>query len=182
VRKIRVSSIVTVVITSLLFLLAASIFIISVTARASGSQPEFFGFSFSVVLTDSMTPEIEVGDLVVVRRCDITEVEEGQNAVFISRSGTIEGQRIIHKVVETGTDDEGAYLRTQGVKTGAPVDEEYVRADNFVGVEAFHSTFFGGVVSFFSKAQNWIIVAVIAALLIFAGKQVRKIIKYSKEK
>lgn len=180
--KKKIGSVVKVVLTSLLFILAICIFVVSITARINGTQPEFFGISFSIVLTDSMTPEIEVGDLVVVRRCDITEVEEGDNAVFISLSGAVKGQRIIHKVVKVGTDDEGAYLRTQGVKTGAVIDENYVRSDNFVGVEVFHSTVLGKIVSFFSKAQNWILIAVLAALGIFAYKQVRRIIKYTKEK
>lgn len=160
----------------LLFLLAVLVFVFSIQARKEGKQPEFFGYSFSVVLTDSMEPEIKVGDLVVVRRTAIENVQVGQNVVFVQRSGVLKGQRIIHRAILADSDEEGLYIRTQGVneKITEP-DPDRVRADNLVGVEAFHSTFLGWIV------RNWLLILLLAILIPIIVKQIFKIVKYVSE-
>ena len=156
-----------------LFALALCVFILSLQAKKENRQVEFFGYSFSVVLTDSMEPEIKVGDLVVVKSCDISEVELGENVVFIQRSGVLRGQRVIHEAVKIDTDAEGLYIRTQGVNENiTSMDADYVRADNLVGVEVFHSTVLGWIV------RNWIILVVLAILIPIAVKQIKNICKY----
>ena len=141
---------------------------------------EFFGRSFVIVLTDSMTPEIGVGELVVIESTGIESVQVGQNAVFVSLSGMLKGQRIIHKVVEVGHDEQGVYLRTQGVTEGAPVDPDPVRAENFTGVEVGHSVFWGKIIGFFTKLENWLLLLVVLVAVSIAIMQIVKIVKIAK--
>lgn len=172
----KIFSVIGFVFAILLFALALSVFILSLQAKKENRQVEFLGYSFSVVLTDSMEPEIKVGDLVVVKHCDITEAELGENVVFIQRSGVLQGQRIIHEAVKIDTDADGLYIRTQGVNENIDsMDPDYVRADNFVGVEAFHSTVLGWIV------RNWLIIVVLAFFIPIIVKQVKNIRKYLAE-
>ena len=165
---------------AVIFLLALYVFFVSLDAKSKNKPVEFFGRSFVIVLTDSMTPEIGVGELVVIESTGIESVQVGQNAVFVSLSGMLKGQRIIHKVVEVGHDEQGVYLRTQGVKEGAPVDPDPVRAENFTGVEVGHSVFWGKIIGFFTKLENWLLLLVVLVAVSIAIMQIVKIVKIAK--
>lgn len=179
-RAKRVASIVCLVLSVILFLLALFISITALRARASSKAPEFFGYSFSIVVTDSMTPEIAVGELITVKNCEIDEVSVGDNVVYVASSGVLEGQRIIHKIIETGTDERGYYIITQGVKEGATPDQK-VYSENFVGLCTAHSLFFGRIVAFFSHVENWLFVVALLIFVPIAVRQLVKLIKLVKE-
>lgn len=185
--KKKVLSWINFIVSAAIFAFALSVFIISFTARSQNRQAEIFGFSFAVVVTDSMYPEIKVGDMIIVKSCDITEIEEGENAVFIGLSGEYEGKYIVHKVIgiyddidETG-EKTGICLETQGINNPCS-DDDYVYADNFVGREIFHSALLGSVMTFLQDPLNWMYVFVIVLAISFGMKHVIKIVKLIKNR
>lgn len=66
IRKKRFWSAVSFTLAAVIFLLALYVFFVSLDAKSKNEPVEFFGRSFVIVLTDSMTPEIGVGELVVI--------------------------------------------------------------------------------------------------------------------
>ena len=167
---------------SILFLLIALFFlIVSLVAQKRESRAvEIFGYSFSLVQTDSMTGEIEVGELITVKICGIEEAEVGLNAVFIATDGPLKGQQIVHKIIRIDSDEQGEFIVTQGVKTGAPVDDP-VYGEQFVGIAVRHSKFWGGVAKFFSTPVNWILILTVIIGVPCICMLIRLIIRYSKE-
>jgi len=180
-KKISKKTIVSFVLSAILFLIVLFVFIQFIQARRENRPISIFGYSMSVVVTPSMEPEIMVNDLIFVNeKVKFDEIEVGENAVFISLSGPIQGERIVHKVIEKGTDEEGPYLVTKGVNN-AVQDTDKVRESNFVGKEISNLGFLGTIVILLSKVETWILIIVLCFAIPFAVKQVKKIIKYSKE-
>ena len=187
-NKKKLLSWINFIVSTAIFLFAISVFIISLTARSNNRQAELFGYSFAVVVTDSMSPEIKVGDLIIVKSCDITEIKEGQNAVFIGLNGYYEGKSIVHKVIkihrdyidETGKQTD-ICLETRGINNPYN-DEDFVYAENFVGREIFHSTFLGTIMVFLRDPLNWIYVLIFLLAIGFATKQGVKIYRMMKAK
>lgn len=179
--KIRKAiSITLTVLAVLIFACAVFVFALTAYAKSNGKQAVLFGYSFSVVMTDSMTPEIQVGELVTVKNCPIESVEIGENAVYIAQSGALKGQRIIHKVEEKDVDGEGkTFIRTRGVKEGAPLDAP-VYAEAFVGIGVSHSVFLGKIVVFFSNTVNWVCLLVFLFGVWLGVRQIKKLIFYAK--
>lgn len=179
-KRNKAVSIVLTVLSVLIFVFAVCVFALSVYAKSNGKQAAFFGYSFSLVLTDSMSPEIKVGELVTVKHGSIERAQIGENAVYIAPEGhLLEGQRIIHKIIKKGTDERGTYVITQGVAAGAPEDAP-VYAENFVGIGVAHSAFLGAIVGFFSNTLNWVFLAVFLFGIWLAVRQIRKLIAYTK--
>jgi len=133
-------------------LFALALCFLSLSAKKNNRAVELFGYSFSIVKTDSMTPEIKVGELITVKRCDISNVTIGDYAVWRGPIGGTEAQ-IVHKTIETGTDEKGAFIVTQGVKEGTLPDAP-VYADNFVGIAVNHSVFWGKVMGFLAQPYS----------------------------
>jgi signal peptidase len=148
---------------------------------------KFFGYSFAVVLTGSMEPEIMTGDLIIFKSCDASDINVGDDIVFIAGSGfdKLEGQSIVHRVIEVVEDNSSSSqesksvsFRTQGINNFS-ADKDVVTESNLLGVCIYNSAFWGGVFTFFSKYGVIILIALIA--LPFIVKQIIKIVKLSKD-
>lgn len=177
----KVISITSYALSILIFLTALYIGIVSTVARSRGEQPSVFGYSFSIVVTDSMHGEIEVGELIIYSQTEIGSIEQGDNIVFVARSGAVAGRSVVHKVNQIGVDEQGVFIETKGVNNDLP-DEDYVRADNLLGIVVYHSAFLGIIVSFFSNIVNVIILFVVLIAVFVAVKQIVKIVRLIKEK
>ena len=72
-------------------------------AEKKGEKFYLFGYSLEIVVTDSMTPTIKIGTLVVLKKADINEVnaaeKTGDVICYRSRSGALKGKSILHRAV-----------------------------------------------------------------------------------
>ncbi|MBQ9486035.1 MAG: signal peptidase I [Clostridia bacterium] len=178
-RNKKAVSIVGFTVSAILFLIAIAVFGVSVRAKRENRAPTFFGYSFSIVVTNSMEPEIKVGELLVVKDADISDVKVGDYAVFTSLSEPIKGERVVHEVIAIDTDENGLYLTTKGINNPTQ-DAEPVRESNFIGKSAMHSAFLGAVFGFFTRIESAMLIAVLIILIPFIVKQVKKIIAIAK--
>lgn len=176
----RAGSVARFVISAILFLLAFSVFLVVLRAKKENKIPTFFGYSFSVVVTGSMEPDIRVGEFLVVRETDMDRVEVGEDILFISQSGPVQGEAVVHRVIEKGTDAEGIYFRTQGINNGGIADSDRVRAENFIGKAVWHSVFWGKIFGFLSHIEVLMMIAVLVIVVPFAIRQVIKIVRLAK--
>ena len=165
----------------LMFATAFFVFLSTMIAKRENRTPTFFGYSFSIVVTGSMEPEIRVGELLIVKPVDMDEIEVGQDIVFVSLSGEIAGERVVHRVVEKGTDDVGLYFRTEGINNHGITDADKVHAANFVGAAAGHSMCWGKILGFFSHTETMLWLLLLLIVVPFAVKQVVKIVRAAKE-
>ena len=181
VKRKSVRSFISFVATVLVFLLVFAVFWTVFNARRQGKIPTFFGYSFSIVVTGSMEPDIKVGELLIVKEADIKSVNVGDDIMFVSQSGVIKGEYVVHRVVEKGTDEKGDFLRTKGVHNSV-VDVDAVRSGNFVGKAVFHSVFWGKIFGFLADSRTLMMIAVLVLVVPFVIKQIIKIVRIMKSK
>ena len=181
VKRKSVGSFIRFVATVLVFLLVFAVFWTVFNARRQGKIPTFFGYSFSIVVTGSMEPDIKVGELLIVKEADIESVNVGDDVMFVSMSGIIAGEHVVHRVIEKGTDEKGDFLRTKGVHN-AVADDDVVRDDNLVGKAVVHSVFWGKIFGFLADSRTIMMIAVLVLVVPFVIKQIIKIVRLSKSK
>ncbi len=183
--KKKIFSVISFCLSLIIFIFALTVFIITLSARAKNRPAVIFGYSMAVVATGSMEPEIMVGDLVIIKSCDISSVEVGQNAVFIGQSDDYKDKCIVHKVVEISTekDEYGndiTLLTTMGIATGVP-DRDKVTAENFIGIEIYNSAPLGTVMLFLQNPINWAYMLVILVAVVIIVIQIKRIVKSSRK-
>lgn len=87
-----------------------------------------FSYFPNVIISGSMSPHIEVGDIVIVQRVPLEEVQAGDIIQFREA-----GERVNHRVIDIQEDERGAPLfMTQGDANPNP-DSDPVEAEQFVG-------------------------------------------------
>lgn len=178
----RVFSIICTVISVLIFAFVALLIINMIVCRVQNRPVNFFGYSFSVVQTNSMEPEIMTGDLIVFKKVDFSTLDVGDTIVFKAddnfkdgAGNSLEGYTIVHKIMEVTA--EG--LVTKGVNNVAN-DGGLRTADEVYGICVANSAFWGDVFAFLGKYGIIIIIFIIAVPIIVT--QIIKLVKYSKEK
>ncbi len=122
--KAIISSVITVCVLILCCLIATEV----IRASNEHRPPRILGYSISYVPTDSMEPTIEAGDYILFRQISFDEVQSGDVIIYRSKSGTIAGSFIVHRVVEKNS----TYLITQG-DHNVLADTEPVTADMVYG-------------------------------------------------
>lgn len=176
-KSSKIFSIVCMVLTVIICVIAAAIVLNMVICRVKNKPVTFFGRSFAIVQTGSMEPEIMTGDLIVYRTCDYDDVQTGDYIVFVAGKGfgELQGQSVVHEAI--AITENG--IRTKGVNN-AIADKDLVTSGNLLGVCTSHSAGWGKVFSFFGKYGVIVIIALIAVPIIIT--QIIKIVVYSKQR
>lgn len=178
----RIISIICTVISALIFIFVALLIINMVVCRVQNRPVSFFGYSISVVQTDSMEPEIMTGDLIIFKQVDFSTLNVGDTIVFKADDNfkdgagkSLEGYTIVHKIMEV-TDDG---LVTKGVNNFGN-DGGLRTANDVYGLCIANSAFWGKIFKFLGEYGILIIIFIVAVPIIVT--QIIKLVKYSKEK
>ncbi|MDQ0272490.1 signal peptidase [Cytobacillus purgationiresistens] len=138
-----------------------SIYSILQGGQEPGDPPAVFGFMPMSVLTGSMEPVINAGDLVVVKTVDIGSIQEN-DIVTYKKGGTL----VTHRVVDLVDQNGQVLLQTKGDANNIE-DQGLVSGTQIVGSLAFNIPKGGYVSNFISSPIGIIIIGMILVLLLF---------------
>lgn len=96
-----------------------------------------FRYGALVIATESMTGEINKGDMIIYERYDGQEISEGQVIVFLH-----DNNRIVHRVIEIKTVDDEVRYYTKGDANDQP-DIGYRVEEDLFGVTDFKVAYLG---------------------------------------
>ena len=107
-------------------------------AKATGNVPEILGYQIYRVSSGSMSPTLEIGDVILSHRVDPSQICKGDIITYLGTQGDMEDKLITHEVVDEPEIENGSYIfHTKGKAKGAlldpPVNESQVRAGLSVG-------------------------------------------------
>ena len=141
--------------------------------------PSIGGVFPMIVLTDSMYPAIESGDLIICKTAEAEDIKEGDVISFFDPMGS--GTAVVtHRVLEVINDNGEISWRTKGDNNNAE-DQVAVPADNLVGI--YSSRIPGaGNVAMFMQTTPGLIVCVVCPIVLLVGYDVLRRRKYDKAK
>ncbi|NLD26911.1 MAG: signal peptidase I [Acholeplasmataceae bacterium] len=122
------------IITIIFFVLTLLLILLGIKANQEKNIVTIFGYSYSVVATDSMEDTIMVGEILTIKSVPFSEVDRGEIIVFWSGA---KQAYIVHRVI----DKQGDKLITKGDNPAAPIDADPVTENNYHGVVIKHRNF-----------------------------------------
>jgi signal peptidase len=133
--------------------------------------PDIGGVLPLIVLTDSMYPEIQSGDLIICHTREPEEIKEGDVIAFFDPAGN--GTSVVtHRVIEIVTEDGILSFRTQGDANNA-ADDVLVPAENLVGIYQTRIAGAGNIAIFMQTTQGMIICVFIPIILLICYDVIR---------
>ncbi len=168
--KSKVASIISWCFFALIFLLLMYV----LGCRVTGNAPTFFGYSFHIVVTQSMEPEIKVGDFVVSKKCDISDVKINDDILFESVDPLLKDIVIVHRVIAIAFQGENVSLITKGINNPS-ADINPVRQENLLGKVVVTNSNLGGIAKFLFNGYTLFFILVLGVLIFIMVKQIKKI-------
>lgn len=169
----------TVLCVILIPILLVNIMLIAKSYINKDEVPSIGGTLPLIVLTDSMHPEIESGDLIICKTADADDIKVNNIISFFDPAGN--GTSIVtHRVVEIVEENGEIYFRTRGDNNNTD-DKALVPADNLVGVYKMRIAGAGHIAMFMQSTAGLIVCVVLPIILLVGYDIIRRHI-YEKNK
>lgn len=135
--------------------------------------PSVGGYSPMVVMTDSMSPEILSGDLIIVKVVDPSEINENDIISFFDPASKTGTAVVTHRVISIEYIDGEIFFETKG-DFNNDADEDLVPADNLVGLYQSRISGLGNVVLFMQTIPGLIIGIGVPLVLLIGYDMLRR--------
>ncbi|MBR4020577.1 MAG: signal peptidase I [Firmicutes bacterium] len=147
-------------------ILAINVTLIVKSYTNQDEVPSIGGVFPLIVLTDSMQPEIDGGDLIICHTIEADDVKDGDIIAFFDPAGN--GTSIVtHRVVDVVKDGDAVSFRTKGDANNAE-DRMLVEEDDLVGV--YQSRIPGaGNIAMFMQSTTGLIICVVLPIVLLIG-------------
>lgn len=139
----------------------------------SEKVPGIGGIVPMIVLTDSMYPSIQSGDLILCHREDAEKVQVGDVIAFLDPDGS--GKTVVtHRVAEITKDENGSLAWVTKGDANNTKDPTVVPAKNLVGVYQRRFAKLGDFAMFMQTTQGMLLCVVCPILLLFLCDKIRR--------
>lgn len=152
-------------------ILCLVLFIISSFKAKSDPKhvPGIGSFKFMYVLTGSMSPAINPGDMIITKTVDVDSLKEGDIITFRASGDTL----VTHRIIDTNSD--GSFI-TKGDANNVEDLDLNANSQNIVGKYVFRIPK-GGYVTKFIQSPAGMIIFVLIPVGILAGGEIKKFLK-----
>ena len=142
--------------------------------------PDFGGTLPLIVLTDSMYPDIQSGDLIICKTVEPQDIQNGDIISFYDPAGN--GTSVVtHKVVEILQEDGALSFRTRGINNNTD-DRLAVPADKVIAEYTGIRIAGAGDFAIFMQSTTGLLICVVLPIILFVGYDVIRRRIYEKKK
>lgn len=162
----RAGTIVISVILWAIILLAALYAFTTMATKDEQNVASILGYTPLVVETDSMKPTFESGDLIFIKKCDTSKLNEGDIITFHT---IIDNQYALntHRIQKIDEANGVRSYTTIGDNNNGVADQHVISDGDIVGKYIGHVSGLGKVMNFLSSSMGFLIVIVLPMLLFF---------------
>ena len=129
-----------IILYQILVIMALILTMVIVLQRISANNQSIGGYKIFRVITGSMEPEYEVGEVVISKEVNPKDIKVGDDIVYLGRVGEYSGKIIMHNVVAIDTDENGDLIfHAKGLQSNS-VEDPQIREDQIYGVVTYRSS------------------------------------------
>ena len=153
------------ILSTALIVLEVALILFVVASRITGGTPALFGYHMYVVVTPSMEPEIQVGDVLISKKYNGGDLREGDVITYLGRQGDMAGKMITHEIISIQGEGEDERIIAKGIANPDP-DPAITRSD-IASVMVYKTVVIGFIYSVISSTWGfWLLVVAPLVILI----------------
>lgn len=117
-EKLRENKVLGIIGTILYYFLVVLIFavlVVVILQRVSNNNLTIGGIRIFNVVTESMVPKYEVGDVLIAKTVDADSLQVGDDVAYRGEVGTFNGKIVTHQIIEKKTEDGQIKFVTKGI-------------------------------------------------------------------
>lgn len=144
--------------------------------RFSDNKFSFMSYRLFTVVTGSMEPKYNVGDVLIAKEKDASEIKIGDAISYLGTKGNIKGKVVTHEVVDITVDENGEYLfHSKGIVN--LVEDPVVHESQLYGVVIYKSRILSFIYSVISTDIGMFLFIVVPILYIVISEVVGVLIE-----
>ena len=116
--------------------------------RISDNKLTLGGYSIYTIITESMVPKYNVGDMVIAKKIPITELKVNDDIVYIGNKNDFAGKIVTHQIIEIEKKGNELYFHTKGIAN--MIEDPLVEENQILGKVIMKGT----ILSLISKIVN----------------------------
>lgn len=163
----------TAVIATLLIITALSIVSLVQSRMNPGALPSVAGFRFISVLSGSMRPLLNPGDMIVTREVNAENIKTGDIITFREDRTTL----VTHRAIKVVLKDNKLFFQTQGDANNVQ-DFELVSSNEIVGSYLFRIPY-GGYAARFARSPAGFAIFIVIPIFLLAIEQIYAVLSGS---
>lgn len=120
------------IIKTLLTIVVIIMSLIIIIQRVSGDEHSFFGYRIYRVLTGSMIPKYQIGDVLLVKETKVEDLKVGDDVTYDGEEGNFTGMIVTHQIIKIDEVDGEIVIQTKGIANR--LEDPKIRPDQINGV------------------------------------------------
>lgn len=170
----KIASVISAIIFVVCLLLLAVVFI--TPKGENGSKVvNIAGYSVMTVVSPSMEPEYKIGDIVIIKKTNVSELAKGDVITFSSLDPDLQGGAVTHRINNIIEEKGRIKFETKG-DANKIVDSDLVTEDRIYGKVQFKIPSLGKAVNFFQTSKVAFFLVIILPMLVIMAFEVKDII------
>lgn len=151
----------------LLIVVCVLLILVLVLQKITDSSGSLAGYRIFRVVTGSMLPQYEVGEVVICKETEAEQIKVGDDIVYRGVEGQFKDKIIMHEVVEIETNANNQLVfRAKGI-SNAQEDPTEIKEDQIYGVVKFKSQILTVLYKLASGSFTSFIIIIILAINVF---------------
>ena len=92
------------------------------------------------VATSSMVPDYQVGDVIIVKKENLDNIEIGDDITYLGKASSVKDLRITHRVVKKRQENNEYYFTTKGIAN--EIEDPEIKGDSIYGKVVYKTFIF----------------------------------------
>lgn len=139
--------------------------------RFSNNEISLFSYRMFTVVSGSMKPEYDIGDVLISKEVDANKIKKGDDVSYLGKSGTFNGKVVTHRVEKVERDVDGKLVfHTKGLAN--LVEDPVVYEDQIYGVVVHEAKILSFIYKCVSTPKGMFIFIVIPVLYIVGSEMI----------
>ncbi len=144
--------------------------------RFSNNEFAFLNIRMFSVLTGSMIPKYEVGDILISIEKDPNDIEIGDDISYLGTEGEFKDKVVTHAVIDIETDEDGNLLfRTKGIAN--EVEDPIVSEEQIYGVVVHNAAFLSFIYNIISTPLGMYLLIIVPVLFIIGYEIISRMLE-----
>ena len=160
--------------------LAAFILVVCLQ-RFSDNKISFFNYRMFTVVSQSMTPKYDIGDVLISKETEPSKIKENDVISYLGKTGDFSSKVITHRVVNVEKRSDGKYYyRTKG--DANIVEDPIVTEDQLYGVVVYRSAILSLVYRIVGTKVGFYLFIIIPLLFIIGSEMITSLLEKEDER
>lgn len=177
----KAMNIISKVIKSLIFILLIAFIIVVVMQRVSNNKISVFDYRMFTVISGSMRPVYDIGDVLISKEVDPATIETGDVISYLGKAGDFNGKVITHEVIGIDQNTAGEYIFT-AKGTANLVEDPAIHESQLYGKVVYRSWILSMVYRIVGTKLGFMLLIVVPMMFIIVTEVITTMLEKEEER